>query len=111
MDKFIQDQKLLCKNLSVFWKEVDKELKVGLADNILDQIDPINGLRHPAEKDTTGWYFWAGQEFSTKKDWFKPYCVKDLVHIKPELIKYLALPPGYRILIDSKVYYTQKFVQ
>jgi hypothetical protein len=38
--------------------------KVGLALATLALV-PLNGLRHPAEGDTCGWYIWGGADFSS----------------------------------------------
>ena len=60
---------------------------------------PINGLRHPPEGDTTGWYIWAGENLSADADFFVPLCVVHLDEWCPEAIPYLGLPPGWRFLI------------
>jgi hypothetical protein len=103
-DNYIQDQQELCSSQGLDWTPAYKELKIGLADNVLTDMTPINGLRHSQENGTTGWYIWAGQNFSESEDFFKPFCVKHLAKLKPEIIKYLGLPPGHRFLIDDKGY-------
>ena len=45
---------------------------VGLSDNTDGVNVPINGLRHPSEGKTSGWYIWSGEKFSKGKDFFKP---------------------------------------
>jgi hypothetical protein len=65
--------------------------------------DFINGLRHPQEKRTTGWYIWTG-EYSESDDFFKPMCAEHLLQIRSELIKYFELDIGYRFLIDKNGY-------
>jgi hypothetical protein len=37
-------------------------LKVGIAANVREGVKPINGLRHPPEGNTSGWYIWPGGE-------------------------------------------------
>lgn len=73
--------------------------KVGVARNLRTTLLPINGLRHPRELGTSGWFFWAGEELSTATDFFQPLHVSHLEEWRPEVIKYLGLPPGYRFLI------------
>jgi hypothetical protein len=46
--------------------------KLGIALNVRDGVLPINGLRHPQNADTNGWYIWAGETFSTEADFFEP---------------------------------------
>ena len=60
---------------------------------------PINGLRHPPEGDTTGWYLWGGEEFPSDDDSFSPVHTHHLIQLRPEVLKFLGLPPGFRFLI------------
>lgn len=73
-------------------------LKVGIAENVRTGLQPINGLRHPPEGDTTGWYIWAGGEPSADPGFFLPLHVSHLDEWAPGLIKFLGLPPGWRFL-------------
>jgi hypothetical protein len=59
----------------------------------------VNGLRHPPATDTSGWYIWFGEEFSTEADFFVPLHVSHVCEECPELIRLLGLPPGYRFLL------------
>lgn len=103
-DNYIAEQKKLCDKFQVDWTDTDQNLFLGLADNVATTQNPINGLRHPPEGTTCGWYIWTGQEIPDEDDFFKPICVKHLISIKPEIIKFLGLPPGYRFLTDDKGY-------
>jgi hypothetical protein len=100
-DDYLKDQHATCDRYNVDWVYADIELKIGIADNVLTDVIPINGMRHQVEKGTTGWYIWSGENFSMNSDFFKPFCVKHLIELKPEIIKYLGLPPGYRFLVDN----------
>ena len=101
-EQHFKDQHEICEKFDSEWVLSELELKIGIADNVLTDLIPINGLRHPIEKGTTGWYIWSGESFSDGPDFFKPYCIKHLTELKPEIIKYLGLPPGFRFLIDNK---------
>ena len=92
------EQSDLCKKYGVPHCPSPSNLKVGIALNVRDGIDPINGLRHPLEGDTTGWYIWAGEEFSDDADFFKPLHAGHLSEWCPEIQKFLALPPCWRFL-------------
>jgi len=59
-------------------------------------------LRHKKENGTNGWYIWCGEEFKETDDFFSPLHVEHIPEYLPEVGKYLALPPGYRFLIDDK---------
>jgi hypothetical protein len=42
---------------------------------------------------------WARTEFSTDLDFFQPMHAKHLRERCPEIIRFLALPPGWRFLV------------
>ena len=92
-------QKEICKQHKVLFYPSPSGNKVGIALNVRDRLVPINGLRHPPAGDTTGWYIWAGEEFSTDAEFFKPLHVEHLDDWCPEIRKFLGLPPGWRFLI------------
>jgi hypothetical protein len=73
----------------------------GVAENVKTGLKPINGLRHPPEGDTTGWFIWAGTELSSADDFFLPNHVEHLEEWAPQAIKYLGLPPGWRFLVTD----------
>lgn len=101
-EKLINEQKIICKKYSVDCLETPINLKVGISLNVKDGIMPINGLRHPPEGNTTGWYIWAGEEFSSDLNFFVPLHIEHLYEWCPSIIKYLGLPPGYRFLIAGE---------
>lgn len=70
------EQMQVCEANGVSHFASPSNLKVGIALNVREGIQPINGLRHPPEGDTTGWYFWAGEELSDDPDFFKPMHVE-----------------------------------
>lgn len=98
-DNLESQQKAVCERHGATWSRVDPDLKVGIARNVKTGLQPINGLRHPPEGDTTGWYIWAGEELSDDPDFFVPLHVSHLQDWCPEVLKFLGLPPGYRFLI------------
>jgi hypothetical protein len=73
-------------------------LKAGVALSTLGR-QPINGLRHRPDSGTSGWFLWAGEEPSTAPDFFQPLHVHHLAEQWPEVLPYLALPPGWRFLV------------
>jgi hypothetical protein len=92
------EQQRICKKYGTHPFASPPGLKAGVARNVSDGV-PVHGLRHPPEGDTTGWYIWAGEELSTDPDFFEPVHVEHLTGLRPEIVKYLALPPGWRFLI------------
>jgi hypothetical protein len=97
----ILEQKELCKKYGVPHCPSPSHLKVGISKNIRGGIVPLNGLRHPPEGDTTGWYVWAGEELSDDVDFFEPLHARHLSEWCPEIQKFIGLPPGWRFLKAS----------
>lgn len=97
----IRKQKEICEKYQSEWNPINKKLIVGCSDNL--SSDPIHGLRHPLEGNTSGWYIWAG-EYSEANDYFKPICAEHLLRIRPQIIKYLGLDVGFRFLVDRNGY-------
>ena len=93
----------ICKMINVIPNKPDPDSMIGLAINSLDN-KVINGLRHPIEGNSNGWYIWSG-EYSESEDFFAPVCIKHLQnYFDIDLIEYLDLPVGYRFLIDDNSY-------
>jgi hypothetical protein len=101
----IQKQKIMCAKLDVDFYPSPLNFKVGISLNMKEKgLFPLNGLRHPPIGDTTGWYFWAGEEMSDNPDFFSPLHVEHLKEWCPSVIKFLGLPPGFRFLIGKDKY-------
>ena len=99
--KVVNEQNALCEKFHTYYVESPLNFKVGISRNIKEGAIPINGLRHPPEGDTTGWYIWGGEEYSDSPDFFVPLHVKHLHEWSPLIIKYLGLPPGWRFLVTQ----------
>jgi hypothetical protein len=97
-------QEKLCGRFGVPWTAAPGHLKVGITRDLRSGRMPSNGLRHPPEGDTTGWYLWAGESFPTGDKDFVPLHVAHLEESLPQVLPYLGLPPGWRFLIDNKQY-------
>jgi len=100
MANSIQDQqKEVCVKYGANFAASPNNLKLGIATNVRNNIMPINGFRHPPQNDTTGWYIYAGEEFSANPDFFEPLHFEHLDDWCPQIKKYLGLPAGWRFLI------------
>ena len=91
-------QKKICTTYAVNYVASPGELKSGFAKSTEGLIS-INGLRHPVENGTTGWYFWCGEASSDATDFFVPIHTYHLYENYPEITRLLGLPPGYRFLL------------
>lgn len=94
------NQKRTCTRLGVECVPSPAHMKLGIsAAALAGGVMPLNGLRHPPKGDTTGWYIWAGEEYSEDPDFFLPLHVSHLAEVRPEVLPYLGRPPGWRFLV------------
>lgn len=94
---YLDQQMQLCLKHKVDPVDCPHNLKAGVANNIRDTKEPINGLRINPSNETTGWYIWAG-EWSDDPNFFQPLHVEHLSDWCPLVVRYLQLPPGWRFL-------------
>lgn len=72
IEDIIKEQQAICNKYGAQYVGSNENLKLGIALNVKDNLVPINGLRVKLEEDTTGWYIWAGEEFSQNANFFVP---------------------------------------
>jgi hypothetical protein len=75
----------------------DPNLKVGIALATLTLL-PLNAVRMNEENGTCGWYIYGG-EYSDNPEFYQPLHVAHLAKYCPQIIPYLALAPGWRVLL------------
>lgn len=113
-NKFLKDQIDICEKYSAEYTPPDIDYKVGIYFKDNSIAYPIHGLRHPIDGDTTGWYIWTGELNNDDADFFDALHVSHLDLYCPMVIKYLALPPGWRFLIAPNyedVWYDDKLLE
>jgi hypothetical protein len=93
------EQRAVCRKYGASYWPCARGSKVGVARNVLAGDLPLNGLRHPAERGTCGWYIWAGEELSESPDFFVPLHVEHLQESCPIVLRFLGLAPGWRFLV------------
>jgi hypothetical protein len=98
LSEITEAQRRLCATHGCDFVPVTGDQKAGLAVSTLGMA-PLNGLRHPVIGDATGWYIWAGDQWSDSSDFFQPICVDHLIEKLPAVADFLALAPGYRFLL------------
>ena len=92
-------QRRTCRRFNTDFVEAPPDLIVRLARNARPGEWPLNGLRHPPEAETCGWYIWAGETLSSGPDFFEPLPGLLLADLLPSVVAYLGLPPGWRFLL------------
>ena len=112
METLETQQKEICSRYGASFVESPQDSKVGIALDTIDKA-PLNALRHPPESGTCGWYIWGGEELSEAPDFFEPLHVAHLSERCPEIMKYLGLGPGWRILVareQLEVWYDEAII-
>lgn len=97
-DGHVAEQVAVCRRFGADYCAAPSSLKAGVALSTLRDL-PLNALRHPATADTTGWYIWGGTELSQAADFFRPLHVHHLSSLCPNIMPYLGLAPGWRVLV------------
>ena len=92
-------QRDICERYGAGFMPPEDTYKVGISQGVLLGDRPLNGLRHPPDSGTTGWFIWAGSELSDEPDFFRPLHLYHLLEECPAVLPYLALPPGWRFLV------------
>jgi hypothetical protein len=114
MPSLSSGQKSICEKYGAQYVPCDANLMVGISKSFDPQNFPINGLRHPLLKNTTGWYIWSGEQFSLDPDFFIPIHAAHLNEQYGEIIKYLGLAPGWRFLFapsQEDVWFDEQLLQ
>lgn len=97
MDASVTQQEI-CRRVGAAFVPPETGSKLGIARDVGSGSLPLNGLRHPVEVETCGWYVWAG-DTSDAPDFFQPMHIEHVGIRCPEILPYLALAPGWRFLI------------
>jgi hypothetical protein len=84
------EQRGVCLKFGAACLRSDDRLKIGISRTFDPAQFPINGLRHPPQGDTTGWYFWSGEESSIDAEFFVPLHAFHLSDRCPEIVKYFG---------------------
>jgi hypothetical protein len=107
-------QTVICERFGVAPDVPAPRSRVGVARNVREtRTWPLNGLRHPPEEGTSGWYLWRGQELSSTDDFFQSLHAEHLAEWAPDALPYLALPAGWRFLLTpdhEDVWYDEKLL-
>lgn len=112
MDIIEEQQKEICFKYGSSVIESEENTKVGIALKTIGEL-PLNALRHAPENNTCGWYIWGGEELSQDPEFFQPLHVLHLKETCPEVIKYLGLAPGWRIMVSGDqvdIWYDQELL-
>jgi len=76
--KLGRSQKKICRRVGVTPDPPQSRSTLGVSHNVKDDLDPLNGLRHPPEAGTSGWYLWRGENLLPDPDFFVPLHIEHI---------------------------------
>jgi len=59
MSNLVEQQKEVCRKFSAEYEALELDLMVGISKNFMSGALPLNGLRHPPEAYSCGWFLLA----------------------------------------------------
>ena len=96
----VEAQQRVCAKFSAEFCPCDFEERAGVAMATLGR-EPVHGIRETNDDGSKSWYIWGG-EYSSGDDFFQPICAGHLRELLATAMPYLALPSGYRFMIDHQ---------
>lgn len=88
---------------------------IGIAPSRGPDLLPLNAIRHPPVGQSSGWYVWRGEAIpQDQDDFFVPSHVEHLSDHAPELEPYLALQPGWAVVLGpgyEDVWYDESYLE
>ena len=94
-------QRDVCRRFAVEPSPPRQGTMIGFALSRPRELEPLNALRHPIQGSGNGWFVWRGPAIPPADDkFFAPMHVEHLHEYAPELEPYLALPPGWGVVLS-----------
>ncbi len=95
-------QREICNRFGVTHTPCDKYMKIHISSGLDSQSGSLNGLRTSPYGVNTGWYIWEGDNLSADPDTFTQLYVEQAIEMRPDIKRYLGLPPGWRFLASGE---------
>lgn len=99
LDSAFNLQKAVCERFGAEFHPPFEKTISGVSVDCFNNTYPFNGMRCVPGPGENGWYFWCGEELGQGDDFFQPMHVFHVADARPEIAKFLALPPGWRFLV------------
>jgi hypothetical protein len=106
--RIILEQREMCKRFNVIPSFPTFSQKIVISNGVYEGL-PIEGVRYPSPNHMTGWWLTTDQYDGNVKSLMTVHYFH-VVFKRPDLIKYLALPSGYRFFAgkEEDIWYDQK---
>lgn len=99
---FYLEQKATCERFSVEFMSSPLDSIAGVSKDYRQNVVPVNGMRCLPGEGENGWYIWMGEDLRQDDDFFQPVHVSHILAARPEIAKFLGLPPGWRFLLAGE---------
>ena len=103
LDAFEPAQRATCREQQVEPAPIEPHDRIGIARTFDPVARPLHALRHPQHGNMSGWYLWTG-DFSDDPDFFSVTHAAHLVDRCVDVVPYLWLPAGWRLLVGAGDY-------
>ena len=95
-----ENQAQTCRRFGVVPAPPAPHTMVAIAPSRGAELLPLNAVRHPVDGQSNGWYVWRGGDIpQDQDDFFVPCHVEHLPEYIQEVTPYLALPPGWSLVL------------
>jgi hypothetical protein len=101
MDDLAKLQIKKCRKYGAEFLPANSALTIGVSRELFSGPMPLNGLRHPPDLGTCGWFLWSGTELSDDPNFFVPVHLYHLLEANSLILPFLGLAPGWRFLTDG----------
>ncbi len=98
----MKDQIALCELNNIAYTPAQGDELCAIFPDVITKDNIVYGLRWSKEKNMSGFLFWTD---NSPQDMSKVsiYHIYDLPKIKPELLRFLGIPVGYRFNVNTGV--------
>ena len=106
------DQQKTCQRFDAQYMPPEIDEKMGIALETLDRL-PLHAVRLQPDNGDCGWYIHGGEN-SEDANFYQALHVSHVASYCTKIIPYLALPPGWRVLLGpdyEDVWFDEKLIK
>jgi hypothetical protein len=98
--RYWREQHAVCDSAGAIFTPPRPDQMVALSDGVYEG-DPVQGVRYPSPAHMSGWWITTGR-YNGDIRTLKVVHLYHLTSKRPDLAKYIALPPGFRFSSDPE---------
>lgn len=101
MKDILNEQRKCCEFYEANFIPVNLDQLVVISDGVLDGGKPVEGVRYKSPLHMSGWWL-TTDDFNGDINTLKNLHFSHIIHKRPDLALYMALPYGYRFLLGGE---------